>query len=77
MPRTAPTTAPPGRCSSPARAVKGGFYGEQPSLTDLVDADLKSTVDFRTVYAELLAKVVRTDPDAIVGKTVPPLGFLA
>ncbi len=57
--------------------VKGGFYGDQPSLTDLVDADLKSTVDFRTVYAELLTKVVKTDAEPIVGKTAPALGFLA
>ena len=56
--------------------VQGGFYGEQPSLTDLVDADLKSNVDFRTVYAELLSKIVRTDPVPIVGKTAQPLGFL-
>ncbi len=56
--------------------VNGGFYGDQPSLTDLVDADLKSTVDFRTVYAELLAKVIRTDPQPIVGGTAAPLGFL-
>ncbi|QNK79790.1 DUF1501 domain-containing protein [Nakamurella sp. PAMC28650] len=57
--------------------VKGGFYGEQPSLTDLDDADLKSNVDFRTVYGELLSKVVRTDPQPIVGSTAAPLGFLA
>ena len=57
--------------------VKGGFYGEQPSLTDLVDADLKSTVDFRTIYAELLTKVVKTDPEQILGPTAAPLGFLA
>ena len=56
--------------------VRGGFYGEQPSLTDLDDADLKSTVDFRTVYAELLTKAVRTDPQPIVGNTAAPLGFL-
>jgi uncharacterized protein (DUF1501 family) len=29
--------------------VKGGFYGEQPSLTDLDDGDLKPTTDFRAV----------------------------
>lgn len=57
--------------------VKGGFYGDQPSLTDLVDADLKSNVDFRTIYAELLTKVVRTDAVSILGQTAPPLGFLA
>ena len=57
-------------------AVRGGFYGEQPSLTDLVDADLRSTVDFRTVYGELLDKVLRTDPEPIIGATAAPLGFL-
>jgi len=56
--------------------VKGGFYGEQPSLTDLTDADLKTNVDFRTVYAELLTKVVRTDAEPILGTTAQPLGFL-
>lgn len=58
------------------KPVKGGFYGDQPSLTDLVNADLKSNVDFRTVYAELLTKVVLTDPQPIVGSTAPHLGFL-
>ena len=57
--------------------VRGGFYGEQPSLTDLDDGDMKSSVDFRTVYAELLTKVVKTDPQAILGSsTAAPLGFL-
>jgi uncharacterized protein (DUF1501 family) len=28
--------------------VKGGFYGEQPSLTDLDDGDLKGTMDSPT-----------------------------
>jgi len=58
-------------------AVKGGFYGDQPSLTDLADGDLKSNVDFRTVYAELLSAVIRTDPQPILGASAAPLGFLA
>jgi uncharacterized protein (DUF1501 family) len=33
--------------------VKGGFYGEPPSLTDLDDGNLKMTTDFRRVYATL------------------------
>ena len=33
--------------------VKGGFYGEQPSLTDLDNGDLKFTTDFRSVYSSL------------------------
>ncbi len=34
--------------------VKGGLYGKYPSLTDLSEGDLKHTVDFRNVYADLL-----------------------
>lgn len=57
--------------------VKGGFYGDDPSLTDLTQGDLKTTTDFRDVYAELLAKTLGTDPDPIVGAKRKPLGFLA
>lgn len=31
--------------------VKGGVYGRQPSLTDLVDGEPRHTVDFRRLYA--------------------------
>lgn len=31
--------------------VKGGFYGSQPSLTQLTNGDLKHSVDFRQLYA--------------------------
>ena len=31
--------------------IKGGFYGQPPSLTDLDDGNLKMTTDFRRVYA--------------------------
>ncbi|HXT43137.1 MAG TPA: DUF1501 domain-containing protein [Pseudonocardiaceae bacterium] len=49
------------------QAVTGGFYGDQPSLTDLNDGDLKTTTDFRDVYATLLATVLDTDPVPILG----------
>ncbi|WP_305787880.1 DUF1501 domain-containing protein [Symbioplanes lichenis] len=42
--------------------VHGGLHGEAPSLTDLDDGDLKYTVDFRDVYAALLADVLGADP---------------
>jgi hypothetical protein len=47
--------------------VRGGLHGEQPSLTDLDDGDLKYTVDFRDVYAGLLADVLATDPEQVLG----------
>jgi uncharacterized protein (DUF1501 family) len=46
--------------------VAGGFHGEQPSLTDLDDDDLKSTTDFRDVYAAMLSDVLGTDPGEIL-----------
>jgi uncharacterized protein (DUF1501 family) len=56
--------------------VTGGFYGEEPSLTDLDNGDLKFTTDFRDVYAELLARTVGTDPTPSVGAGRQSLGFL-
>ena len=55
--------------------VKGGFVGEQPSLTDLDNGDLKPTTDFRDVYATLLADVLNADPAPILGpgRTTLPL----
>ena len=57
--------------------VKAGFYGDQPSLTDLDNGDLKTTTDFRAVYSELLSTVLRTDPSRVIDKPQSPLGFLA
>jgi uncharacterized protein (DUF1501 family) len=48
-------------------SVRGGFVGEQPSLTELDDGDLKPTGDFRDVYATLLADVLDADPERVLG----------
>jgi uncharacterized protein (DUF1501 family) len=56
--------------------VKGGFYGDEPSLTDLDNGDLKATTDFRDVYFELLSKTLQTDPTPSVGTGRRSLGFL-
>ena len=34
--------------------VRGGLYGDHPSLTDLDDGNLKMTTDFRRVYATMI-----------------------
>jgi uncharacterized protein (DUF1501 family) len=47
-------------------AVRGGLYGEPPSLTDLDQGDLKFTTDFRDVYATLLGDVLGADPGKIL-----------
>lgn len=56
--------------------VNGGFYGEQPSLTDLDDGDLKFSTDFRSVYATLLDQVLGADPAQILGQDQPRIAFL-
>jgi uncharacterized protein (DUF1501 family) len=56
--------------------VKGGFYGDEPSLTDLNDGDLKVTTDFRDIYHELLSHTLDSDPTPSVGPGRRDLGFL-
>lgn len=56
--------------------VRGGFYGDQPSLTDLTDDDLRTTTDFRDVYATLLRNVLDTDPAKILDGHDRTLAFL-
>ncbi len=56
--------------------VKGGFYGDEPSLTDLDNGDLKAGTDFRDVYHELLARGLGTDPTPSVGAGRRDIGFL-
>ena len=46
--------------------VVGGFHGEQPSLTNLVQGDLAVVVDFRDVYASMLEDVLGTDAGKIL-----------
>ena len=56
--------------------VNGGFHGEQPSLTDLDNGDLKFSTDFRSVYATLLDKVLGADPAQILGQDQARIAFL-
>ncbi len=57
--------------------VKGGRYGETPSLTALDEhRNLVHTVDFRSMYATALQGWLGVDADAIVGKGFTPLPVL-
>jgi uncharacterized protein (DUF1501 family) len=56
--------------------VKPGIYGEHPSLTDLDQGDLKYKVDFRSVYATVLEKWLKTPSPAVLNGTYPTLSFL-
>jgi uncharacterized protein (DUF1501 family) len=59
--------------------VRGGFYGEQPSLasTELDPAgNVKFKVDFREVYATVLEKWLGADSQLVLGAQYPNVGFL-
>ena len=50
--------------------VKGGIYGQSPSLTDLdATGNLKFSVDFRSIYQEILGGHLGADPKEILGAT--------
>ena len=59
-----------------AGPVRPGIHGATPSLLDLDDGNLKTTVDFRRVYASVLRDWLRVDPTAILGAGFEPLPLL-
>ena len=48
--------------------INGGFYGDQPSLSKLVDGDLAVTTDFRDIYASVLEGVLTSPAEQVLGK---------
>src|SRR5919204_287093 len=46
--------------------VKGGMYGEYPSLKDLTLGNLKYNVDFRSAYASILNRWMNIESEPIV-----------
>ena len=59
-------------------AVKGGLYGEYPSLAPekLVEGDLEYNNDFRGTYATLIERWMGLDSKPIVGGSFEQRGFL-
>ncbi len=59
-------------------AVKGGLYGEYPSLAPdkLLEGDLHYNNDFRSVYSTLIDKWLGLDPNPIVGGAFEQMAFL-
>jgi len=59
-------------------AVKGGRFGEPPSLTSLDrTGNLVHTTDFRSLYATLLDGWLGVEPAAILGDDFPTLPLFA
>ena len=48
--------------------VKGGMYGQAPSLAVGRDGNLKYTVDFRAVYQEILESHMKVDATEVLSK---------
>jgi uncharacterized protein (DUF1501 family) len=46
--------------------INGGMYGDQPSLSKLVDGDLAVTTDFRDIYASVLQNDFKSDPGQVL-----------
>jgi uncharacterized protein (DUF1501 family) len=57
-------------------SVKGGFYGDQPSLKSLINGDLAVTTDFRDVYASLLEGVLKSPVEPSLGNWSGRVNFL-
>ncbi|HEX2912677.1 MAG TPA: DUF1501 domain-containing protein [Chloroflexia bacterium] len=56
--------------------LKPGLYGQQPSLTDLDNGNMKVNQDFRSVYGTVLKNWLGTDPQPVVGGDFPTLDFI-
>lgn len=56
-------------------AIKGGVYGDLPELrpVKLSRGDVPWKIDFRQVYATVLANWTRTDAVAVLGQKFAPL----
>ncbi len=58
--------------------VRGGIYGEMPSLTDLDDGNLRYTTDFRRVYTTLITLWMgQVDAGAVLRQPFAPFDMLS
>lgn len=56
--------------------VRGGIYGEHPSLTDLDHGNLKFATDFRAVYATVIERWLGRSAADVLGGSFAPLTFV-
>lgn len=56
--------------------ARAGLIGETPRLGDLVDGDLKWSIDFRRVYATLIDGWLGVPAEAVLGQRFEPLSIL-
>lgn len=53
--------------------VSGGLHQQTPSTTDLLDGDLKTSVDFRSIYANVLEKWLMVPSTPALGRSFEEL----
>lgn len=59
-------------------SIRGGtFYGVEPDLGNLDRGDLRTDVDFRSVYHTLIEDWLGGDPRQVLGKEYENLGFVS
>ncbi len=56
--------------------IKGGFYGDQPTLSKLIAGDLAVTTDFRDIYATLIESVLKSPANAVLDNWKGRTNFL-
>lgn len=56
--------------------VRGGFYGDNPNLKNLINEDLAVTTDFRDIYATILDQVLGTPSARVLNRTSKPIPFI-
>jgi uncharacterized protein (DUF1501 family) len=56
--------------------VKGGIYGDHPSLKNLDEGDLKYKIDFRSAYASILDRWLSVDAKQILGRAYDIIPFV-
>ena len=58
-------------------SVNAGILGRYPSLSDLEDGDLKVTVDFRSIFSNLLTNWLGVDATRVLGGEFEALPVVA
>jgi uncharacterized protein (DUF1501 family) len=56
--------------------AKAGLIGETPRLGELVDGDLKWSIDFRRIYATLIDRWLGVPAESVLGQRFEPLSML-
>lgn len=56
--------------------VKGGLFGQYPSLSHLDNGNLKHNIDFRSMYATVIEKWWGLDSNSVLGSSFPTISVI-